>query len=162
MLIVPDLEPLFLKHGVDVYLAGHWHYYESLWPVKSPPPGGRVPAGCQSYQNATAGYPTVTTAGCTTQTSFDNPGATVHITTGNGGPPGLDSFVEDCGRGGDMSCKRINSTRKQSQHFGYGRLIAYNSSTLLYQQVKNKDGSLDDEFVITQGKHGPFSPQSQW
>ena len=74
MLIVPDLEPLFLKHGVDVYLAGHWHYYESLWPVKSPPPGGRVPAGCQSYQNATAGYPTVTTAGCTTQTSFDNPG----------------------------------------------------------------------------------------
>ena len=24
--LVPDMEPLFLKYGLDVYLAGHWHY----------------------------------------------------------------------------------------------------------------------------------------
>lgn len=162
VLLIPDFEPLFLKHGVDVYLAGHWHYYESLWPLKSPPPGGAVPAGCRSYQNATAGYPNVTTVGCTTQMSFENPTATVHITSGNGGPPGLDNFGEDCGHGGDISCHTINATRKQSQNFGYGRLIAYNSSTLRYQQVANKDGSLDDEFLITQDNHGRFPPQSEW
>ena len=27
------LEPLFIEHGVDLYAAGHWHYYESLWPT---------------------------------------------------------------------------------------------------------------------------------
>ena len=29
------LEPLFIEHGVDLYAAGHWHYYESLWPSVS-------------------------------------------------------------------------------------------------------------------------------
>ena len=29
--MVAALQPLFLKHGVDLYAAGHWHYYESLW-----------------------------------------------------------------------------------------------------------------------------------
>ena len=25
--------PFLQKYGVDMYLAGHWHYYESLWPA---------------------------------------------------------------------------------------------------------------------------------
>ena len=28
-----DLEPLFARYGVDVYIAGHEHDYESVWPV---------------------------------------------------------------------------------------------------------------------------------
>ena len=80
----------------------------------------------------------------------------MHITTGNAGPPGLDSFTEDCTHGTTISCHTINATRKQSQIFGYGRLVAYNASTMLYQQVNNADGSIVDSFVITQNKHGPY------
>ena len=29
------LEPIFIQYGVDLYAAGHWHYYESLWPTVS-------------------------------------------------------------------------------------------------------------------------------
>ena len=28
-----DLEPLMLKYGVDMYFAGHAHFYETTWPV---------------------------------------------------------------------------------------------------------------------------------
>merc|ERR1719263_505780 len=28
-----DLEPLYAEHGVDLYLAGHEHNYESMYPV---------------------------------------------------------------------------------------------------------------------------------
>lgn len=30
--LVTDIAPLLKKYGVDIYMAGHWHYYESLWP----------------------------------------------------------------------------------------------------------------------------------
>ena len=28
-----DLEPLMLTYGVDMYFAGHAHFYETTWPV---------------------------------------------------------------------------------------------------------------------------------
>jgi hypothetical protein len=145
-----DLEPLFLKHGVDLYLAGHWHYYESLYPVRQTFVTG-IPAGCATSGD---GF----TAGCTTQHDFHNPNSPVHITTGNGGPPSLDSWIEDCHGVGNITCHSINATRKQSLKFGYGRIIAYNASTLLYQQVANDDGSIVDEFVVTQDSHGTLPP----
>ena len=54
-------EALFHQHGVNFFLAGHYHEYESLWP---------------SYN------------GIPTQKNFTDPQATVHITAGNGGAPG--------------------------------------------------------------------------
>lgn len=63
-----DWETLMISHGVDLYLAGHVHAYESLFPVG---PNGSVPA-----------------------TSFASPRAPVHVLTGAGGPPGdPDTFV---------------------------------------------------------------------
>lgn len=56
------------------------------------------------------------------QKNFVNPPVTVHVTTGNGGPPSADNFNEDC-PGAD--CGSIPATRKQSVAYGYGRLIAY-------------------------------------
>jgi hypothetical protein len=145
--VSPFREPLFLDAGVDVYLAGHWHYYESLWPVRQTFAGGTIPEGC-AHENGL-------TAGCATQHDFVNPTSPVHITTGNGGPPSLDSWTEDVG-GHNISCHRINATRHQSLEFGYGRLVAFNATTMRYQQVANKDGSIVDEFTITQTKHGAF------
>merc|ERR1712080_258282 len=47
-----DFEPLMLKYGVDLYLCGHEHDYESLWPTKN-------------YQ--------------VTDKSFKNPKAPIHV-----------------------------------------------------------------------------------
>ena len=62
---IDDFEPLFTKYKIDVYMAGHMHYYESL-------------------------YPSINFK--TTQRNFTNPTAPVYITSGNGGPPSFDSF----------------------------------------------------------------------
>ena len=52
-------------------------------------------------------------------------------------------------------CGSIPSTRKQSTAFGYGRLIAYNASTIEYRQIQNDNGSVVDSWFMTQSKHGP-------
>lgn len=63
--MVPDFEPLFMKHGVDVYSSGHIHDYEFIYPV---------------YNNTAV------------QKNFTNPRAPVHLVTGNGGPPSASGF----------------------------------------------------------------------
>ena len=85
--------------------------------------------------------------------SFVNPRGTVHITTGNGGPPGKDSFSEHC-PGED--CGRIDATRAQSLEFGYGRLVAHNATVMEFTQFYNSNGSVLDHFAILQQRHGPF------
>mmetsp|Transcript_13081 Transcript_13081/g.29024 ORF Transcript_13081/g.29024 Transcript_13081/m.29024 type:complete len:569 (-) Transcript_13081:14-1720(-) len=60
-----DLEPLMLKYGVDMFIAGHEHNYESIWPVAK----GKV-----------------------VSKSFTNPAAPVHFVAGAGGAPALDKF----------------------------------------------------------------------
>ena len=76
-----DLEPLFLKHGVDLYAAGHKHLYESMWP---------------------------TAHGAATQFNFTDPLAPVHVTSGCGGVPTGDTF--NGGAKQPFSRKRINGT----------------------------------------------------
>ena len=46
---IADLEPLMLEHHVDVYFAGHAHFYETTWPVAD---GATTQ---KSYDNITAG-----------------------------------------------------------------------------------------------------------
>ena len=132
--LVADIAPLLQKYGVDIFMAGHWHYYESLWP------------GTQGSESCPVCLEPI-------QKDFTNPRGTVHITTGNGGPPGLDSFREHCP---GQDCERIPATRRQSQAYGYGRLVAHNASTLAWTQFNNSDGAVVDTFVIQQRQHGPF------
>jgi hypothetical protein len=134
--IVKDLTPILAAYGVDLYVAGHWHYYESLWPAVN---GSTTCLGCAQP----------------VATSFDNPRGTVHITTGNAGPPSKDSFVEDCGDPED--CRRIAATRKQTTEYGYGRLVAHNATHIEFTQLMNADQSVFDHFWIVQESHGPFA-----
>ena len=46
------LEPLFLRHGVDLVLAGHEHHYERSHPVRE---GVREPPGCAPVHVITGG-----------------------------------------------------------------------------------------------------------
>lgn len=65
--LASDLEPLFLKHGVDLYASGHEHSYESMWP---------------------------TAHGIVSKRSLVAPTATVYVLTGAAGPPGApDPFL---------------------------------------------------------------------
>ena len=115
-----ELEPLMLKYGVDVFFAGHEHNYDVSYPVAFGQP---------------------------TQKDYVNPKAPVHIVTGAGGAPALDSF----GPPGPY-------TRLQKSAWGYGRVVAFNASTLQYTHVLNADQSVFDVMVIQQDKHGPFNP----
>ena len=122
---IADLIPLIDAGGVDMFLAGHWHYYESLWPGSN----GKTGNG-----------------GSVTQYGFVDPGVAVHVTTGNGGPPGNDTF------GGT----KINMTRFQTTAQGYGRLTAYNATAMKYQQFWTfGQEQLIDEFTLIVNKHGP-------
>jgi len=134
--IVKDLSPLLAEFGVDIFAAGHWHYYESLWP-------------------AVRGSPTCPACAQPLAKSFINPKGTVHITTGNGGPPSKDTFTEDC-PGED--CGSIAATRKQTTDYGYGRLVAHNDTHIEFTQFQNADQSTFDHFwiVVEGGQHRPF------
>lgn len=86
------------------------------------------------------------------QKNYDNPRVTVHVTTGNGGPPGPDNFCEDP----SVPACRIASTNVQTTEFSYGRITAHNASHFTFQQFLNSNGSLFDEFTLVQDTHGPF------
>ena len=130
---IADLvKPFLQKFGVDVFIAGHWHYYESLWPQEI----GTSGSGGKPYQK-----------------SFDNPRTTVHVTNGNGGPPSPDNFCEDPST---LPSCTIPSTRKQTSEYSYSRLVVHNATHLDIETYLNKDGSLFDTFTVVQEKHGPF------
>jgi hypothetical protein len=100
----------------------------------------------QSLWPATDG--TTGAGGKVLKKSYVNPKKTIHVTTGNGGPPSATAFS---GYGGS-----IGMTNKQSEAFGYGRLVAHNSSHLTYKQIQNKDGAVFDSFVLVKDTHPPF------
>lgn len=81
-----------------------------------------------------------------TAENFVNPTAPVHVTTGAGGAPSYDAFDNNWGPW----------TRKQIMAWGYGRVVAHNSSMLSYSHVLNANSSVVDQIVIQQIKHGPF------
>eukprot|EP00940_MAST-03C_sp_MAST-3C-sp2_P002901 g2901.t1 len=60
-----DVEPLFERYGVDAFLAGHEHDYESIYPTRNNTVLAR---------------------------SFVDPPCTVHFVSGAGGAPALDRF----------------------------------------------------------------------
>jgi len=63
--MVPDFEPLFMEHGVDMYACGHIHDYEYTYPI----------------YNDTA-----------VQRNHINPRAPIHLVSGNAGPPRPSTF----------------------------------------------------------------------
>ena len=129
---IKDLIPILMDGGMDMFVAGHWHYYESLWPAKNGADG---------------------TGGDPLQKTFEDPDTVVHVTTGNGGPPGKDTFVEDC-PGPD--CGRIPATRAQTNEFGYSRLVAHNATHLTHEYRFNANSSVFDTFTLVANRHGPF------
>merc|ERR1712185_632598 len=125
-----DWEPIMMQYGVDLYMCGHEHNYESIYPVAN---NSRV------------------------QDDFVSPLAPVHVVSGAGGAPPLDTF----GSYGPWTRLQDNSA------WSYSKVEIQNASTLVWQQWYNSyycsrdvDGNncKADEFTIVQPDHSPFAP----
>jgi hypothetical protein len=121
--LVDALQPLFRKHGVDLYNAGHVHSYESTWPL------------CDFLTGALCRA----TNGTWLQ-SLDEPKGTVHVTEGNGGVPGVPGTysatsctVPPTEAAGWPGC------HTQGTGGAYGRMAA-TPTTLTYTRVANPLG----------------------
>jgi hypothetical protein len=100
---VYGLEPLMAKYGVDVYLTGHEHFYERLWPTIN-----------GSYLH-----------------TYDAPGWPVHVLTGSGGAYSKDTLGSigpwDAFRSGEWSYSDIFVNRT---HFELKQRLATNSTVI--------------------------------
>lgn len=124
-----DFEPIFDKYGVDIYWAGHIHFYQTF---DGPLRNGKV------LSNGT-----------------HNPDGVIHVCTGNGGPPSPSSCKQYCGSGGKTrvwaGCNKCIALP-----YSYTRITMHNATDLLWEQYSNKDGTLIDSWTIHQDHHGPF------
>jgi hypothetical protein len=136
------LQPLFRKHGVDVYNAGHVHSYENTWPLCDFLTG----ALCRDSNG-------------TELKTFQEPRGTVHITEGNGGVPGVPATfgVQPCNQSRHASTRIWEGCRVIGSGGAYGRIIA-TPTTLTYNRIANNGGSVTDSWTMTQHNHGPFPP----
>jgi hypothetical protein len=130
-----DLEPLFLRYGVDLHLSGHEHNYESTWPSK---------------------------AGAPVQTDFVNPSAPVYVVEGAGGAPTLDLFggAAPFTRKQDSSWGYGRITILNASHLLYER-IANDICKDSCQEATCPPcpwpaGTVTDSWTLIQGSHGPF------
>jgi len=80
-----------------------------------------------------------------TQHDYTNPRGIIHVQSGIAGVDGYDVPQEDWESFGDT-----NFTHS------YSRIIFHDESHATVQQLRNSDGSVLDEFTVTQNKHGSF------
>ena len=116
-------EDLLLQNGVDVYLSGHIHWYERLFPIGH---NGTIDTASVGEDNGTY---------------YTNPGTSItHIINGMAG--NLEShstLAED---------KILNVTAVLDQkHYGFNQLRVHNETTLSFTFVQG-DGCIGDELTL--------------
>jgi len=122
---IPGVEKLFYQYGVDVEIWAHEHSYERLWPVYD----GKV-------YNGSANAP------------YTNPGAPVHIITGNAGCREIHDHFPD-----EVTSKL---SAFHSDDYGYLRMKAYNSSHLYMEELSIDKNDVLDKVWIIKDKHLPY------
>ena len=130
-----DVEPLFIKYGVDLFACGHEHNGESMWPTCNLVP---------------------------TQFDFDSPRATVYVVEGAGGAPTLDVFGAPAPftRKQDSSWGFGRVTIHNASHLTYERV----QNDRCRQQCQDATcpacgvpaGTVSDTWTIVQPSHGGF------
>ncbi|KAF2095888.1 acid phosphatase AphA [Rhizodiscina lignyota] len=117
-------ETLLLEHGVDVYLSGHIHWYERLWPMTV---NGSVDTSSIKTDNIYYTNPTV---------------SMTHIINGMAG--NSESHVV---LSANQSIARITAKLDQ-RHYGFNKLRVINSTALSFTFIQGSDGSVGDEVTI--------------
>ncbi|EWY82993.1 acid phosphatase [Fusarium oxysporum NRRL 32931] len=116
-------EKLLLKHKVDLYIAGHVHWYERLKPIRN----------CA-----------VDTASVKSPNTYEvNPGySMVHLINGAAGNIESHSTINMSQPIPDITAHR-NLTS-----FGFSKLTVYNATTLSWQFIQGHDGLVGDELTV--------------
>ncbi|ENH74289.1 Acid phosphatase [Fusarium oxysporum f. sp. cubense race 1] len=116
-------EMLFLKHKVDLYIAGHVHWYERLKPIR----------------NCTVDTPSVINE----NTYEVNPGySMVHLINGAAGNIESHSTINM-----SLSLPDITAHRNLTS-FGFSKLTVYNATTLSWKFIQGHDGLVGDEVTV--------------
>ncbi|KAK5682662.1 hypothetical protein LTS10_005791 [Elasticomyces elasticus] len=124
-------EELFLENGVDMYYAGHIHWYERIWPM-----------GLNG---------TIDTASILNNNTYQtNPGKSMtHIVNGMAGNVESHSSLN--------ASNILNITAVLNQYnYGFSKLTFHNATVLTSQYIKGIDGSVGDEITVVKkaGAHG--------
>jgi len=124
---------LLLDAGVDLYLSGHIHWYERLFPLTAK---GEVD-GVSVVDNGT--YVT-------------NPGVSMtHIINGMAGNVESHSTLDE----GEV-VKDITAVL-DDEHYGFSRLTVLNETVLEWEFVKGDGEGVGDRLVLVKGKNGTVS-----
>ncbi|UPL01111.1 hypothetical protein LCI18_012045 [Fusarium solani-melongenae] len=114
-------EKLFLKHKVDLYIAGHVHWYERLNPIR----------------NCAVDEASIIDA----DTYKVNPGnSMVHLINGAAG--NIESHATT-----NMTKPNITAVRDLTS-FGFSKLTIHNSTTLSWKFIKGEDGGVGDALTV--------------
>jgi hypothetical protein len=81
------------------------------------------------------------------ENGYVNPKGTVHLCTGNGGPPS----ASKCTCQDNQEC-----TTCVGDPYSYTRLTLFNATDLLWEQISNADNSIIDSWRMHQDTHGKF------
>ncbi|WKT52526.1 hypothetical protein QSH57_003040 [Fusarium oxysporum f. sp. vasinfectum] len=116
-------EKLLLKHKVDLYIAGHVHWYERLKPIRNCDVDTRSVKSPNTYEV--------------------NPGySMVHLINGAAGNIESHSTI-------NMSQPLPNITAHRNlTSFGFSKLTVYNATTLSWQFIQGHDGLVGDELTV--------------
>ncbi|RGP78879.1 acid phosphatase [Fusarium longipes] len=116
-------ESLFLKHKVDLYIAGHVHWYERLKPIRNCHVDGPSVVKENIYRV--------------------NPGhSMVHLINGAAGNIESHSTI-------NMSQAIPNITAHRNlTSFGFSKLTVFNATNLSWQFIQGHDGLVGDELTV--------------
>jgi hypothetical protein len=114
-------EPILIKYGVALYISGHIHWYERLWPMMN---NGEVDQSAILNNN----------------TYLNNGKSLTHIISGQSGNQENHSTP---------AIKNETYTAVlDNVHYGIGRLSVINATALKYTQLYANDGSIGDTLYI--------------
>eukprot|EP00294_Goniomonas_avonlea_P001143 CAMPEP_0114558672 /NCGR_PEP_ID=MMETSP0114-20121206/10510_1 /TAXON_ID=31324 /ORGANISM="Goniomonas sp, Strain m" /LENGTH=532 /DNA_ID=CAMNT_0001744085 /DNA_START=8 /DNA_END=1606 /DNA_ORIENTATION=+ len=125
-----QLEPLFNKYGVDVYLSGHMHMYERMFPIVA---------------NGTVDMASVHHAPSGSGAQYLNPNGTVHLVQGTGGAFVHERFVSPA-----PAWSATHDNR-----YGMARMRVESASELVYTFMDVAGDTVVDELILHVDNHGP-------
>lgn len=120
-------EKLLLDNDVDMYISGHVHWYERLFPLGA---NGTIDTASVA-SNSTSGA-----------TYYTNPGKSItHIINGAAGNVESHSTL-------DGETKAAFTAVLDNEHYGFGKLTVESDKELTWTYVRGDDGSVGDKLTL--------------
>lgn len=119
-------EPILLEYKVDMYLSGHIHWYERLYPLNND---------------------TIVTSDIIDKNTFKTGtgSSLTHVINGMAG--NIESHSELSSGESILNITVVLDTT----HYGFSKLTFHDAKTASWQFIKGDDGSVGDEFTMVKG-----------